>query len=102
MGIKSPVNNKLWKSAEYGKLRTCAYLPISVVKYDDNGYVIPYTDQDGFDSKYVKQILYDGVMNPEEHPEYSIQIDVKNTGQTYKSVSDKLLEVARKFIQETE
>ena len=91
-----------WKSAEYGKLRTCAYLPISVVKYDDNGYVIPYTDQDGFDSKYVKQILYDGVMNPEEHPEYSIQIDVKNTGQTYKSVSDKLLEVARKFIQETE
>ena len=91
-----------WKSAEYGKLRTCAYLPIGVVKYDDNGYIIPYTDQDGFDSKYVKQILYDGVMNPEEHPEYSIQIDVKNTGQTYKSVSDKLLEVARKFIQETE
>lgn len=91
-----------WAHEEYGKIRTTAYLPIGIAQYDDDGYIIPYTDQDGFDSKYVKQILYDGVINPEEHPEYSIQIDVKNTGQTYKSVSDKLLEVARKFIQETE
>lgn len=90
-----------WASAEYGKLRTCAYLPISTAEYDDNGYIIPYTDKDGFDSKYVKTILYDGVMNPEEHPEYSIQIQPNiEEGQTYKSVSDKLLEVARKFIKE--
>ena len=89
-----------WASAEYGKIRTVAYLPIGVAQYDERGYIIPYTDQDGFDSKYVKQILYDGVMNPEDNPEYSIQIDVRTTGQTYKSVSDKLLEVARKFIKE--
>lgn len=89
-----------WASAEYGKIRTVAYLPIGVAQYDERGYIIPYTDQDGFDSKYVKQILYDGVMNPEDNPEYSVQIDVKTTGQTYKSVSDKLLEVARKFIKE--
>lgn len=89
-----------WANAEYGKIRTCAYLPIGTAQYNDNGYIIPYTDQDGFDSKYVKQILYDGVMNPEDNPEYSVQIDVKTTGQTYKSVSDKLLEVARKFIKE--
>lgn len=89
-----------WANAEYGKIRTTAYLPIGVAKYDERGYIIPYTDQDGFDSKYVKQILYDGVMNPEDNPEYSVQIDVRTTGQTYKSVSDKLLEVARKFIKE--
>jgi len=89
-----------WASAEYGKIRTVAYLPIGVAQYDERGYIIPYTDQDGFDSKYVKQILYDGVMNPEDNPEYSVQIDVRTTGQTYKSVSDKLLEVARKFIKE--
>ena len=89
-----------WASAEYGKIRTVAYLPIGVAQYDKRGYIIPYTDQDGFDSKYVKQILYDGVMNPEDNPEYSVQIDVRTTGQTYKSVSDKLLEVARKFIKE--
>jgi hypothetical protein len=89
-----------WQDEEYGKLRTCAYLPIGTAQYNDNGYIIPYTDQDGFDSKYVKQILYDGVMNPEDNPEYSVQIDVRTTGQTYKSVSDKLLEVARKFIKE--
>lgn len=91
-----------WASAEYGKIRTVAYLPIGVAQYDARGYIIPYTDQDGFDSKYVKQILYDGVMNPEDNPEYSVQIDVRTTGQTYKSVSDKLLEVARKFIKEQE
>lgn len=89
-----------WHNAEYGKIRTCAYMPIGIAKYNDNGYIIPYTDQDGFDSKYVKQILYDGVINPEANPEYSIQIDTRTTGQTYKSVSDKLLEVARKFIKE--
>lgn len=89
-----------WANAEYGKIRTCAYMPIGTAQYNDDGYIIPYTDQDGFDSKYVKQILYDGVMNPEDNPEYSIQINVQTTGQTYKSVSDKLLEVARKFIKE--
>ena len=94
------MDNNLWHNAEYGKIRTCAYLPIGTAQYNDNGYIIPYTDQDGFDSKYVKQILYDGVMNPEDNPEYSVQIDVRTTGQTYKSVSDKLLEVARKFIKE--
>ena len=42
-------------------------------------------------------------MNSEEHPEYSVQIlPNKEEGQTYKSVSDKLLEVARKFIKENE
>ena len=91
-----------WASAEYGKIRTVAYLPIAIAQYDERGYIIPYTDQDGFDSKYVKQILYDGVMNPEDNPEYSVQINVRTTGQTYKSVSDKLLEVARKFIKENE
>jgi hypothetical protein len=92
-----------WANAEYGKIRTTAYLPIGIAQYNKEGYIIPYTDQDGFDSKYVKTILYDGVMNPEEHPEYSVQIQPnKEEGQTYKSVSDKLLEVARKFIKENE
>lgn len=91
-----------WANAEYGKIRTCAYMPIAIAEYGEDGHIIPYTDKDGFDSKYVKQILYDGVMNPEDNPEYSIQIDTHNTGQTYKSVSDKLLEVARKFIKDTE
>jgi hypothetical protein len=92
-----------WANAEYGKIRTCAYMPIATAQYNDDGYIIPYTDKDGFDSKYVKTILYDGVMNPEEHPEYSVQIQPnKEEGQTYKTVSDKLLEVARKFIKENE
>ena len=88
------MDNKLWHNADYGKIRTTAYLPIGVAQYDDSGHIIPYTDKDGFDSQYVKKILYDGVMNPEENPEYSVYTDCK-------SVSDKLLEVARKFIKET-
>ena len=88
-----------WCSAEYGKLRCCAYLPIGIVQYNEDGHVIPYTDEDGFDSKYVKTILYDGVINPEANPEYSVQIP-KNAPVGFKTVSDKLLEVARKFIRE--
>ena len=89
-----------WESAEYGKLRCCAYMPIAVAKYDETGHIIPYTDKDGFDSKYVKKILYDGVMSTETTPEYSVLVSPTDTGQSYRTVSDKLLEIARKFIQD--
>jgi len=89
-----------WASAEYGKIRTCAYLPIGVAQYDYAGCIIPYTDKDGFDSKYVKTILYDGIMSPEKNPEYSVVIRDRESYSDYKTVSDKLLEVARKFIKD--
>lgn len=88
-----------WANAEYGKLRTCAYLPISIVQYDSEGHVIPYTDKDGFESSFVKSIIYDGTLSSESTPEYSIKVN-DDIQETYKSVSDKLLEVARKFIKD--
>ena len=42
----------------YGKLRTCAYLPIKVINYDRNDDVIPLDVEDGFDCSYVTKVIY--------------------------------------------
>ena len=58
----------------YGKLRTCAYLPIGTVKYDNCGKVIPYNLEDGFESSYVKEVLYSGEKGTEDTAEYIIKV----------------------------
>ena len=89
-----------WQDEEYGKLRCCAYLPIAIAKYDYNGSIIPYTTESGMEEPYVTTILYDGAMATEKEATYVIpnptedNLDIK----TSKSVSDKLIEVARKHI----
>ena len=61
-------------NSEYGKLRTCAYLPIGTVKYDNCGKVIPYNLEDGFESSYVKEVLYSGEKGTEDTAEYIIKV----------------------------
>ena len=56
--------------SSYGKLRTCAYLPIALTEYDSSGRVIPYNVDDGFESDWVKKVLYDGELSNEDSPEY--------------------------------
>jgi len=92
------MDNKLWANAEYGKLRTCTYLPISIAKYGESGHIIPYTDKDGFDSKYVKSVLYNGVLSTEVAPEYKVDTGEKVLSR--QTVSDKVMELARKIISE--
>ena len=33
---------------DYGKMRTCAYYPVSVVDFDDEGNIIEMPIEDGF------------------------------------------------------
>lgn len=83
--------------SSYGKLRTCAYLPIALTEYDSNGNVIPYNVNDGFESDWVKKVLYDGELSNEDSPEYKITIPhIPELSQTL--VTNNLLEIARKFI----
>jgi hypothetical protein len=83
---------------DYGKLRTCAYLPIALCDYDPNGKVIPYNVEDGFDSRWVKTVLYDGIASTEEHPAYTI--DIPSTPELQKSnVTEAVLEIARKYMR---
>lgn len=58
----------------YGKLRTCAYLPIAKAEFDEDGKVIPIDLENGFDCSYVTKVIYEGMMGTEEDSAYRIEI----------------------------
>lgn len=81
----------------YGKLRTCAYLPMEVIHYDENDDVIPLDVEDGFDCSYVTKVIYEGTMGTEEDSTYKINIP-EILGTTVESIQDKLLDIAKECI----
>ena len=81
----------------YGKLRTCAYLPMEIIHYDENDDVIPLNVADGFDCSYVTKVIYEGTMGTEEDSTYRINIP-EIPGITVESIQDKLLEIAKECI----
>lgn len=81
---------------DYGKLRTCAYLPIKVIKYNEKNDVIPLDVEDGFDCSYVTKVIYEGLMGTEDSP-YKIIIPEIN-GINKESIQDKLLDIAMKCV----
>lgn len=86
------------RDADYGKLRTCAYLPVARVEYDETGHVIPLNVDDGFDSMWVKTVLYDGIKSTESSPTYHITIP--EIPELNKSViTEQVLEIARKYMK---
>lgn len=81
----------------YGKLRTCAYLPMDIIHYDKNDNVIPLDVEDGFDCSYVTKVIYEGTMGTKEDSTYKINIP-EIPGTTVESIQDKLLEIAKECI----
>lgn len=81
----------------YGKLRTCAYLPMEVIHYDENDDIIPLDVEDGFDCSYVTKVIYEGTMGTEEDSTYKINIP-EIPGTTVESIQDKLLDIAKECI----
>ena len=81
----------------YGKLRTCAYLPMEIIHYDENDDVIPLNVEYGFDCSYVTKVIYEGTMGTEEDSTYRINIP-EIPGITVESIQDKLLEIAKECI----
>lgn len=85
----------------YGKLRTCAYLPIEKAEFDSKGDVIPFKVSDGFDCGYVTKVIYEGLMGTEEDSTYKIVIP-EAPGINKENISDKLLNIAMKCITNRE
>lgn len=81
----------------YGKLRTCAYLPMEIIHYDKNDDVIPLDVEDGFDCSYVTKVIYEGTMGTEEDSTYRINIP-QLPGTSRESIQDKLLDIAKDCI----
>lgn len=84
-------------NSEYGKLRTCAYLPMDIIHYDKNDNVIPLDVEDGFDCSYVTKVIYEGTMGTKEDSTYKINIP-EIPGTTSENIQDKLLEIAKECI----
>lgn len=82
---------------DYGKLRTCAYLPIEKAEFDSEGKVIPFKANDGFDCGYVTQVIYEGLMGTDEDSPYKIHIP-NVPGINKESVANTLLDIAKKCI----
>lgn len=82
---------------DYGKLRTCAYLPMDIIHYDKTSNVIPLDVEDGFDCSYVTKVIYEGTMGTKEDSTYKINIP-EIPGTTVESIQDKLLEIAKECI----
>lgn len=81
----------------YGKLRTCAYLPMDIIHYDETSNVIPLDVEDGFDCSYVTKVIYEGTMGTKEDSTYKINIP-EIPGITVERIQDKLLEIAKECI----
>ncbi len=86
-----------WANSNYGKLRTCAYLPIAKAEYKGS-HIVPFRTDSGFEAPFVPTILYDGVMATEKSATYVIEMPKDPT--EAKSVSSRLLAIARKFMDE--
>lgn len=86
-------------NSEYGKLRTCAYLPIDIINYGEDGHPIIYPAEDGFDCSYITKVIYEGLMGTEEDTTYKIVIP-ELPGVHRKSTADRLLDIAIKCINE--
>lgn len=82
----------------YGKLRTCEYLPIAIAKFDSDGDVIEYNLEDGFDNSYIPKLIYDGIQSTEEIATYSIEIpSIPELNKT--NITEKLLNIASQSIK---
>lgn len=83
--------------SDYGKLRTCAYLPIDKLKYNMDGGVIPYPKETGFECDLVPKVIYEGIMGTEKDTTYKFEIpDIP--GIQKDRITDKLLEIAKNCI----
>lgn len=85
------------KRSDYGKLRSCAYLPIDIIEYNTKGSVIPYPVETGFECDYVHKVIYEGLMGTEEDSNYKLIIpDMPNICK--QTITNKLLDIAKECI----
>ncbi len=58
----------------YGKMRTCAYYPVSVIKRDKDGNIIDDVVDNGFEDDFIDKLNYEGDVNNEEVKRYTLTI----------------------------
>lgn len=77
---------------DYGKMRTCAYYPVSVVEFDDNGDIIDMGIEDGFEDDFIDKICYSGKKNNNDSNPYYLNIpDIPELDKS--KINDRLLNI---------
>lgn len=59
---------------DYGKMRVCAYYPISIVNYDSCGNIIDDGIESGFEDDFINKICYHGTINNVDEDHYVLPI----------------------------
>ena len=77
----------------YGKMRTCAYYPVSIVEFDENGDIIDTEIEDGFEDDFIDKICYSGLINNNDVNPYFVNIpDIPELDKS--KINNRLLEMA--------
>ena len=79
---------------EYGKMRTCAYYPVSIVNYGADGHIVDENIEDGFEDDFINKICYTGTINNEDNDNYTLIIpDIAEVdkNQVYKNLKELAL-----------
>lgn len=58
----------------YGKMRVCAYYPLSVVQKNASGQIIEPGIEEGFEDDFMSQVTYSGDKATEQNAQYVVEI----------------------------
>ena len=75
-------------------MRTAAYYPVSIVEWDENGNIIDFGIEDGFEDDFIDKICYSGLKNNDDSNPYQVIIpDIPEIDKSM--INNRLLEIAR-------
>lgn len=80
----------------YGKMRTCKYLPVAIIDFDESNHVKEPVINMHSDINYLKSIqedLYNGEVNNEDVNQYQLNDNIRLPRETmYKNIIERLSE----------
>lgn len=88
------------RKSDYGKTRTCAYYPIQIINFNQDGHVDDDTVPDGFEVDFLNKISYTGTINNEDNDHYKLVIpefiEKQHVENIYNSLRDTASKINRK------
>ena len=55
-------------------MRVCAYYPVNVIDYDEDGHIIDQGIESGFEDDFIGKICYEGEVNNVDNDNYKLTI----------------------------
>lgn len=81
----------------YGKMRCCAYYPMQVIKFNNDGDVDDELPSDGFEVDFLNKISYTGTINNEDNDNYKLYVPQSITKANLENIYTTLRQTASKI-----